>query len=76
MRSWMKKVRRMRRERSVAFESVDAAYRSNFACLSSLKISLGMEDWGQGSRCDALDSLFRCFLGRQIPSPVARRRMA
>ena len=74
MKSWMEKVRWTRRERSVAFESVDAAYRSNFACPSSPKISLGIEVWGQGSRCDALDSLFRCFLGRQIPSPVARRR--
>lgn len=74
MKGWTEKVQRTRRERSVAFESVDVAYRSNFACPSSPKISLGIEGWSQGSQCGALESLFRCFLGKQIPSPVARRR--
>jgi hypothetical protein len=67
MKSWMEKVRRKQRERSVAFELVGAAYKSKFACLSSPKISLGIEGWGQGFRCDALVSLFRYSLGKQFP---------
>jgi hypothetical protein len=74
MKNWMGKVRRTRRERSVAFESAGAAYKSKLACPSSPMISLGREGWGQGSRCDPLESLFRCFLGEQIPSTVARRQ--
>lgn len=74
MTSWTEKVRRTRSERSVVLESVGAAYGLKFARPSSPRISLGIEGQGECSRCAALESLFRYFLGEQAPSPAERRR--
>lgn len=61
----MEEVRRTLWERSAVFESVGAACELSLARLSSLRISLDldMDGSGQGSRCAALESLFRQFHG-------------